>query len=315
MRLLCIVKSIKQKNVMKKFILSFVTLSIIALILPTVICGKVKRRKISIFNPNVPESTVISQKEGTLEFTYDYSFSVDSAGTIDGAREADKMILQIAPDGISKFTSLTNLTVDSITLNTTPEQRVDAIAEGRLKQGDFMNVFKNYPAEGRLTVTDKVCNDWFSYEEELPTIDWVLTDSVKTILGYECKGARCTFRGREWNVYYSEDIPVMDGPWKLHGLPGLIMEAKADGDEYSLVCIGIRNNSPRPIAIYDVPYNKTSRLKFYDTKHRFDINPYAYFESTGAGTVTVNDENGNPLAGAYDPVELPYEYIERDWKE
>lgn len=283
-----------------------------AILLPLVCGAKVTRQKLGIFRPQVPASTVLSQKPGTLEFVYDYSFSVDSAGIIDGEREADKMLLQIAPDGLSKFTSLTSITTDSVIMNTTPEQRAEAIMDGKLKKGESMNVFKNYPSPGRMTNTEIVCEDWFRYEEEIPDFGWELTDSVKTILGYECKGARCTFRGREWTVYYAEDIPVMEGPWKLCGLPGLIMEAQADGDEYSFVCIGIRNNSPRPITLYDVPYNNASRLKFYDAKHRYDINPYAYFEATGAGKVTVVDENGNPVA--HQAIELPYDYIEKDWR-
>lgn len=283
-----------------------------AILLPPVCGAKVTRQKLGIFRPQVPASTVLSQKPGTLEFVYDYSFSVDSAGIIDGEREADKMLLQIAPDGLSKFTSLTSITTDSVIMNTTPEQRAEAIMDGKLKKGESMNVFKNYPSPGRMTNTEIVCEDWFRYEEEIPDFGWELTDSVKTILGYECKGARCTFRGREWTVYYAEDIPVMEGPWKLCGLPGLIMEAQADGDEYSFVCIGIRNNSPRPITLYDVPYNNASRLKFYDAKHRYDINPYAYFEATGGGKVTVVDENGNPVA--HQAIELPYDYIEKDWR-
>lgn len=283
-----------------------------AILLPPVCGAKVTRQKLGIFRPQVPASTVLSQKPGTLEFVYDYSFSVDSAGIIDGEREADKMLLQIAPDGLSKFTSLTSITTDSVIMNTTPEQRAEAIMNGKLKKGESMNVFKNYPSPGRMTNTEIVCEDWFRYEEEIPDFGWELTDSVKTILGYECKGARCSFRGRDWMVYYAEDIPVMEGPWKLCGLPGLIMEAQAAGDEYSFVCIGIRNNSPRPITLYDVPYNNASRLKFYDAKHRYDINPYAYFEATGAGKVTVVDENGNPVA--HQAIELPYDYIEKDWR-
>lgn len=283
-----------------------------AILLPPVCGAKVTRQKLGIFRPQVPASTVLSQKPGTLEFVYDYSFSVDSAGIIDGEREADKMLLQIAPDGLSKFTSLTSITTDSVIMNTTPEQRAEAIMNGKLKKGESMNVFKNYPSPGRMTNTEIVCEDWFRYEEEIPDFGWELTDSVKTILGYECKGARCSFRGRDWMVYYAEDIPVMEGPWKLCGLPGLIMEAQADGDEYSFVCIGIRNNSPRPITLYDVPYNNASRLKFYDAKHRYDINPYAYFEATGGGKVTVVDENGNPVA--HQAIELPYDYIEKDWR-
>lgn len=296
---------------MKKSVSAIITL-LTAILLPSVCGAKVTRQKLGIFRPQVPASTVLSQKPGTLEFVYDYSFSVDSAGIIDGEREADKMLLQIAPDGLSKFTSLTSITTDSVIMNTTPEQRAEAIMNGKLKKGESMNVFKNYPAPGRMTNTEIVCEDWFRYEEEIPDFGWELTDSVKTILGYECKGARCTFRGRDWTVYYAEDIPVMEGPWKLCGLPGLIMEAQADGDEYSFVCIGIRNNSPRPITLYDVPYNNASRLKFYDAKHRYDINPYAYFEATGGGKVTVVDENGNPVA--HQAIELPYDYIEKDWR-
>lgn len=296
---------------MKKSVSAIITL-LTAILLPSVCGAKVTRQKLGIFRPQVPASTVLSQKPGTLEFVYDYSFSVDSAGIIDGEREADKMLLQIAPDGLSKFTSLTSITTDSVIMNTTPEQRAEAIMNGKLKKGESMNVFKNYPSPGRMTNTEIVCEDWFRYEEEIPDFGWELTDSVKTILGYECKGARCTFRGRDWTVYYAEDIPVMEGPWKLCGLPGLIMEAQADGDEYSFVCIGIRNNSPRPITLYDVPYNNASRLKFYDAKHRYDINPYAYFEATGGGKVTVVDENGNPVA--HQAIELPYDYIEKDWR-
>lgn len=296
---------------MKKSVSAIITL-LTAILLPSVCGAKVTRQKLGIFRPQVPASTVLSKKPGTLEFVYDYSFSVDSAGIIDGEREADKMLLQVAPDGLSKFTSLTSITTDSVIMNTTPEQRAEAIMNGKLKKGESMNVFKNYPAAGQMTNTEIVCEDWFRYEEEIPDFGWELTDSVKTILGYECKGARCTFRGRDWTVYYAEDIPVMEGPWKLCGLPGLIMEAQADGDEYSFVCIGIRNNSPRPITLYDVPYNNASRLKFYDAKHRYDINPYAYFEATGGGKVTVVDENGNPVA--HQAVELPYDYIEKDWR-
>lgn len=296
---------------MKKSVSAIITL-LTAILLPSVCGAKVTRQKLGIFRPQVPASTVLSQKPGTLEFVYDYSFSVDSAGIIDGEREADKMLLQIAPDGLSKFTSLTSITTDSVIMNTTPEQRAEAIMDGKLKKGESMNVFKNYPSPGRMTNTEIVCEDWFRYEEEIPDFGWELTDSVKTILGYECKGARCSFRGRDWMVYYAEDIPVMEGPWKLCGLPGLIMEAQAAGDEYSFVCIGIRNNSPRPITLYDVPYNNASRLKFYDAKHRYDINPYAYFEATGGGKVTVVDENGNPVA--HQAVELPYDYIEKDWR-
>lgn len=301
----------QKDNVMKKQ--TAILLLCAAFVLPAVLGAKTTtRRKLSIFSPKVPESTVIVRAPGLTEFVYDYSYSVDSSG-VDDSRESDRMLLQTAAGGLSKFTSLVNITVDSVLMSSTPEQIQDAVIDGRLTRGDFMNVFKNYPSAGRLTNADMICADWFRYEEEMPVFDWSLTDSTRTVLGYECKGATCTFRGREWTVFYAEDIPLSDGPWKLCGLPGLIMEASADGDAYRFECIGIKNDTQRPISVYDVPYNDTDRYKFYETRHRYDTNPYAYFEASGQGSITVTDENGNPDPTAFEPMPLPFDYIETDW--
>ena len=44
------------------------------------------------------------------------------------------------------------------------------------------------------------------------------------------------------------------------------------------------------------------------------MNPYAYYEATTGGQITVTDEAGNPSLDAYDPIELSYDYLETDWK-
>ncbi|RQE01044.1 GLPGLI family protein, partial [Prevotella intermedia] len=46
-------------------------------------------------------------------------------------------------------------------------------------------------------------------------------------LGMECKKATTNFRGRYWEVWYTEDIPISQGPWKLCGLPGMILKANS----------------------------------------------------------------------------------------
>ena len=300
----------KTKNASKMKKQTAIILLAAALVLPAALSAG--RRQLRVFSANVPSSTVIARAPGLTEFVYDYSFSVDPSG-VDDARETDRMLLQTAPGGLSKFTSLVNVSVDSVLMTSTPEQIQDALLNGRLESGDYMNVFKNYPSTGLLTYTDKICNDWFRYGEEMPVFDWTLTDSTLTVLGYECRGATCSFRGREWTVFYAEDIPLSDGPWKLCGLPGLIMEASADGGAYRFECVGIMNDTQRPVSVYDVPYNDTDRHKFYATKYSFDTNPYAYFAASGQGLITVNDENGNPDPTAFDPVPLPYDYIETDW--
>ena len=95
---------------------------------------------------------------------------------------------------------------------------------------------------------------------------------------------------------------------------GNFMKASDEMGHYTFECIGIKSNADRPITIYKVPFNKTDRKGYYDAKHRYEINPYAYYEATTGESVTDLDANGNPSLGAYDPIELPYDYLELDWK-
>lgn len=283
----------------------------VIIVLTTVASGKVLRRTLGIFPSSVPETETIAPE--TMEFVYDYKWCNDTTGQLKDNYTADQMLLQIGPDGLSKFSSYKNLTVDSLLMKITPEQVAEAAMDGKLSTGEFMTIFKNYP-HGKLTHTEKICMDWFRYEEEMPELEWELTDSVTNVLGYECHSAVCNFRGREWTAFYTEDIPLMEGPWKLHGLPGLIMRASDKEGHYLFECIGIKSNADRPITSYKVPYNTTGRAKYYDAKNRYDVNPYAYYEAGGHGHITVTDEAGNPCLDAYDPIELPFDYIERDWK-
>lgn len=277
----------------------------------TAATGKTIRRQLSIYPNSVPETETLAPE--TMEFVYDYRWCVDTTGNLENNFDNDRMLLQIAPGGLSKFSSYKNLAVDSLLMRSSQEEIVAAALDGKLSTGEFMTIYKNYPA-GKLTHTEKICQDWFRYEEEMPVFDWELTDSVINVLGYECQGAKCNFRGREWTVFYAEEIPVMDGPWKLQGLPGLIMKASDQKGHYTFECIGIKSDADRPVTIYKVPYNNTNRKGYYDVKNRYDVNPYAYYEATTGGHITVSDEAGNPVLDAYDPIVLPFEYIERDWK-
>ena len=56
-------------------------------------------------------------------------------------------------------------------------------------------------------------------------ISWELLPQTKNITSFKCQKAQGNFRGRTYTVWFTNDIPVSMGPWKLNGLPGLILEA------------------------------------------------------------------------------------------
>ena len=67
----------------------------------------------------------------------------------------------------------------------------------------------------------------------------------------KCNLATTKFRGREWKVWFTEEIPVSLGPWKLGGLPGLILKADADDDFIKFTAVSIRTEGLSPVTFYN----------------------------------------------------------------
>jgi GLPGLI family protein len=67
----------------------------------------------------------------------------------------------------------------------------------------------------------------FIFKDTLPAINWQIKKDTCNIGGMHCVKAIGYFGGRIYEVWFTPDIPVSLGPYKLGGLPGLILEAKS----------------------------------------------------------------------------------------
>ncbi len=68
---------------------------------------------------------------------------------------------------------------------------------------------------------------FFILEEPLPAINWQIHKERKLIAGLQAVFATGEFGNRMYEVWFCPDIPVSFGPYKLWGLPGLILDAKS----------------------------------------------------------------------------------------
>ena len=300
-------------NKMKKRVLSIVLASALV---STMMAQEVEHRKeVYVIKAGkasaINTATPVEQKEigkAVMEFMYDYKYLTDTTDV--SQTETDRMTLQVTY-GMSKFTSFRAMQIDSLIRVSTAEQ-IRANPDSYIG-GETFSIYKNYP-QGRFTVIDKVSTDWFLYEEDIPVQEWTLTDDTCNILGYECKSAVCDFRGRRWTAFYTDSVPVADGPWKFGGLPGFIMQVYDEGHQYEFTCVGINSKADRVITIPEMPFNKTTRAKFYATKLRFDTDPFTYMMNVNGVNVNVVGADGQPRTDITQARTLQYNYIERDWK-
>lgn len=81
----------------------------------------------------------------------------------------------------------------------------------------------------RNKLYSKSIRGYYTYEH-IPSMNWILSEETKMFNKIECNKATTNFRGRIYTAWYAPSIPSSFGPWKLNGLPGLILEANDESN-------------------------------------------------------------------------------------
>ena len=88
-------------------------------------------------------------------------------------------------------------------------------------------IYRNFNTEKiTLRFPKSAALDEYTVEDTWLKISWEIKEQVITIGKFKCKKAIGDFRGRTYIVWFTEEIPLPFGPFKLHGLPGLIIQAE-----------------------------------------------------------------------------------------
>lgn len=148
-------------------------------------------------------------------------------------------------------------------------------------EGDY-ELAKNLPSEGELMFKGDIRSDRDKryYVEDIPDYGWELLDADTVICDYPCQKAQMTFRGRTWIVWYSQELPYSDGPWKLCGLPGLILQAQDLKGDFSFTAFKIAKCEDEKITIKTNGYVKTTPRQFVEDMIHSYKDSQDYYEAT-----------------------------------
>ena len=138
---------------------------------------------------------------------------------------------------------------------------------------------------------------------------WKLSNEKKNIKTLSLQKAETEWGGRKWTAWFAKDIPFQEGPFKFHGLPGLIVELYDDESNYRFELVRSENLKLVPENQFlmmakqmSVPVTfekyKKSKLKYYESPINFIKNANGSSKNNSFylndGTV-VNAENSREI--------------------
>ncbi len=197
-------------------------------------------------------------------------------------------VLNLSPEGISNYCEYSLFKTDSIKSQYIENGKIRlSVMNKAMKYGgrvfDRYIIVKSWPEKNKLFHIETIGFDGkFSYTEDLPDFGWEVDFSqTKEIGGYTCHSAKGRYAGRDYQAWFTMDIPINDGPWKFQGLPGLILEVASLDEEYSYTCMSIRKTEGSLVVTGLDVAGKTTRENFLKAYKRYKKNPAAALSALG----------------------------------
>ncbi|MGI4762538.1 MAG: GLPGLI family protein [Janthinobacterium lividum] len=195
---------------------------------------------------------------------------------------------------LSRFTSRATLASDSLlaVFSTLPfnQDNVSLMSDQLMKipHSRFSyNIYKT-AATHRLIYDDRIGLTHYRYEEPASFLTWVITPDRASRAGYACQRATTTFGGRQWEAWFTREVPVSEGPYKFFGLPGLIVQV-ADTRRYyvfELLTLG-KPTTARLVALPAKAPPSTDRATFQRALATYRLDPLASLSAASNGQMRI----------------------------
>ncbi|MDP3392602.1 GLPGLI family protein [Sediminibacterium sp.] len=130
-------------------------------------------------------------------------------------------------------------------------------------------------------------------ENRIDKIDWKILDSTKEVKGLNCALAEAKFKGRIYKAWFCPAISVNAGPWKLNGLPGLIIEAYDLSNSIQFSLESLEKNEQ----LIELPkaFKKVTKKEFDQLINSIKQNPSGFINAALNGSNTQNGSTAMQL--------------------
>lgn len=156
----------------------------------------------------------------------------------------------------------------------------------------------------------------YAMKEDIVPVKWQIMNETRMMGGYSCQKALGTIKGRIYTAWFCSDLPYNFGPWKLQGLPGLILEASDARNSLSfrLKKVELMNGAieyietiKNMVSTTEVAF-ETMRKAYYENPNAFSNGAIGKLVYTGAAKPVKKAVFNNPMDLVTKAPAMPYNY-------
>lgn len=204
------------------------------------------------------------------------------------------VVLDVNPNNI-KFYANEYLVTDSLNL-------ASDFKSVKMAHPVFKNIIKKSLNSENFENFEFIQAKYYVYETD-DKMKWKILPAKDKLGIYNIQKAETDFGGRHWIAWFTTDIPLLFGPYKFGGLPGLILKIADSKNEYSFSLISSKSYPKEQSTEKFVEnfwfYENHIPLKISEKQMRklkIDnfLDPYRSIRSNEEDDTFV-DENGKPM--------------------
>lgn len=233
----------------------------------------------------------ISANAQNKRFSYEYKFIPDSTNISDVKTEI--MNLDVTAEG-SKFYSYTVYNSDSI-MKVDLEKQLSATGainiKSDMRKGLVQySISKKYP-KYEVFLHNRILSDFYKVSDERP-IEWKISSEKQKIGEWVTQKAETDFAGRHWIAWFTTDIPIQDGPYKFHGLPGLIVRLEDQTKSHLFNLQGVKNINSIPEDVFGAKEIAVNSKQYSKLLRDYENDPTKGLKQMQMGGVTMIMKDG-----------------------